>query len=99
MKQFLILLSSITTLTISTSTFANLNQNTTFTNNLQTNNNNQNSLFNNQYGYLSTSDWITNQSTTNHKFYSYDTSALKNYTFANARNTFLVDITFNFVEK
>jgi len=35
MKQFLILLSSITTLTISSSTFANLNQNTTFTDNLK----------------------------------------------------------------
>ncbi|WP_425380861.1 hypothetical protein [Spiroplasma endosymbiont of Polydrusus pterygomalis] len=76
MKQFLILLSSITTLTISSNTFAIFNQNTTFTNNLQTNNNNDNqtSLFNNQYGYLSTSDWITNQSDSDQKFYSYDTN-------------------------
>ncbi|WP_425381525.1 hypothetical protein [Spiroplasma endosymbiont of Polydrusus pterygomalis] len=94
MKQFLILLSSITTLTISSITFANFNQNTTVTNNLQTNNNNnQTALFNNKYRYLSDSDIITNQSIIDNKYYSYDTSALKNYSFANARNIFLVNNT------
>ncbi|WJG71462.1 hypothetical protein [Spiroplasma ixodetis] len=51
------------------------------------------SLFNNQYGYLSDNDWITNQSKLNSQYYSYDTSALKPYTFSNARNVFLVDNT------
>lgn len=37
--------------------------------------------------------WITNQSTTDHKFYSYDTSALAAYSFSNARNTFFVNNT------
>lgn len=55
------------------------------------------SLFNNHYHYLNNDDWITNQSTVDNKFYSYDTSALKNYTFANARNSFFVDTQGNLV--
>ena len=94
MKQFLILFSSITTLTIASTTCVNFKQNTNVTNHLETNNNdNSTALFNNKYGYLSNSDIITNQSITDHKFYSYDTAALKSYTFANSRNVFLVDNT------
>lgn len=33
-------------------------------------------LFNNEYEKLNNSDWITNQSTTDNKYYSYDTSLL-----------------------
>ncbi|MBP1525018.1 MAG: hypothetical protein H9Q65_00420 [Spiroplasma ixodetis] len=100
MKQFLILLSSITTLTISSNTFANFNQNTTFINDLQknSNNDNQTSLFNNKYGYLSNSDWITNQSITDHKFYSYD-SKHADYELSsciNARNVFLLMLMVNY---
>ncbi|WDA54988.1 MAG: hypothetical protein PPFGHCPK_01475 (plasmid) [Spiroplasma endosymbiont of Drosophila atripex] len=104
MKQFLILLSSIITLTISNNTFANFKQNTTFTNNLQTNNNNDNqtSLFNNQYGYLSDDDWITNQSIIDHKYYSYDTSHA-NYLLSDgktlARTLFTVDDKGELVDK
>ncbi len=58
---------------------------------------NETALFNNNYGYLNNNDWITNQSTIDHKYYSYDTSALKNYSFPNARNTFLVDTTGNLI--
>lgn len=58
---------------------------------------NETALFNNNYGYLNNTDWITNQSIVDHKFYSYDTSALKNYSFPNARNAFLVDIKGNLV--
>ncbi len=54
-------------------------------------NDNQTTLFNNQHRYLSNDNWITNQSTTDHKFYSYDTSALATYSFSNAQNTFLVN--------
>ncbi|WP_174479949.1 hypothetical protein [Spiroplasma endosymbiont of Danaus chrysippus] len=92
MKYFLILLSSITTLTITNNTFAIFNQNTYFTNNLQTNNNNT-LLFNNKYGYLSITDWITNQSTADNKFYSYD-SKHADYQLSsgiNAKNVFFVD--------
>ena len=47
----------------------------------------------NHYHYLNNDDWITNQSTVDNKFYSYDTSALKNYTFANAAITNKIDLT------
>lgn len=99
MKQFLILLTSIITLTISNTTFVNFNQNATFINNLQINDNqdNETALFNNKYGFLNNGDIITNQSIVNHQFYSYDTLALKDYTFTNARDTFLVDNNGNLV--
>ncbi|WP_338974473.1 hypothetical protein [Spiroplasma endosymbiont of Tricholauxania praeusta] len=88
MKQFLIALSSLTILVLTGNN--NINH---INNSLKNNVNNTTSLFNNKYGYLNDNDIITNQSTTDHKFYSYDTSALKDYTFANARDVFLVDNT------
>lgn len=51
------------------------------------------SLFNNEYEKLNNSDWITNQSTTDNKYYSYDRSHA-NYELSdktNARNAFMVD--------
>ncbi|WP_342266581.1 hypothetical protein [Spiroplasma endosymbiont of Villa modesta] len=92
MKQFLIALSSLTILVLTGNN--NIND---INNSLKNNVNNTTSLFNNKYGYLNDNDIITNQSTTDHKFYSYDTSALKDYTFANARDVFLVDNAGNLV--
>ncbi len=95
MNKHLIFLSTIIPLTflgntINTSFHKTINNENTILINETVENN---ALFNNQFNYLSTSDWITNQSTTDHKFYSYDTSTLKNYSFTNARNVFLVDNT------
>ncbi|WP_338973987.1 hypothetical protein [Spiroplasma endosymbiont of Tricholauxania praeusta] len=50
-------------------------------------------LFNNQYNYLTNSNWITNQSDLDQKFYSYDTNHA-NYKLSNdinAREVFFVD--------
>lgn len=99
MKQLLVILSSIATLILaSNANLSIVNNNTTTINNKLINNPNDiqqsPSIFNNQYGYLSDSDWITNQSKSNSQYYSYDTSALKLYTFSsNARSVFLVDNT------
>ncbi|WP_375317972.1 IS1595 family transposase [Spiroplasma endosymbiont of Virgichneumon dumeticola] len=51
------------------------------------------SLFNNKFGCLNQDKWITNQSTTDHKYYSYDTShAIGNLSDGTpTRNAFLVD--------
>ncbi|WP_338978137.1 MULTISPECIES: hypothetical protein [unclassified Spiroplasma] len=49
-------------------------------------------LFNNQYNYLTNSNWITNQSDLDQKFYSYDTNHA-NYKLSNdinAREVFLL---------
>ncbi|WP_395473661.1 hypothetical protein [Spiroplasma endosymbiont of Nomada rufipes] len=101
MKQLLITLSTLTTLTLTSNTIINSINDNIVNNSSLTNKssikNSTNSLFNNQWNILGTSDWITNQSITDYKFYSYDTSALKSYTFANAQNTFLVDTTGNLV--
>ncbi|WP_339046020.1 hypothetical protein [Spiroplasma endosymbiont of Colias croceus] len=101
MKQLLITLSTLTTLTLTSNTVINSINDNIVNNSSLTNKssikNSTNSLFNNQWNILGTSDWITNQSITDYKFYSYDTSALKSYTFANAQNTFLVDTTGNLV--
>ncbi|WP_342273967.1 hypothetical protein [Spiroplasma endosymbiont of Phycita roborella] len=101
MKQLLMTLSTLTTLTLTSNTVINSINDNIVNNSSLTNKssikNSTNSLFNNQWNVLDTSDWITNQSITDYKFYSYDTSALKNYTFANAQNTFLVDTTGNLV--
>ncbi|WP_338987408.1 hypothetical protein [Spiroplasma endosymbiont of Dasysyrphus albostriatus] len=98
-KTINILTVGIFSLATSTTILTSVNHFNTNKNDLQKANAtaNQTSLFNNQYQYLNNSDWITNQSTTDHKFYSYDTSALKSYTFTNARNVFLVDTTGNLV--
>lgn len=94
MRQFLIILSTLTTLTLTTNSVMITNDNINNTLAKQTLlSENETSIFNNQYHYLNNSNWIINQSLIDHKFYSYDTSPLKNYTFANARNTFLVDTT------
>ncbi|WP_342260672.1 hypothetical protein [Spiroplasma endosymbiont of Notiophilus biguttatus] len=98
MKQLLITLSTLTTLTLASNSIINTIDATNSTiNKLLANkssiSDSVTSLFNNQYGYLNDSDIITNQSITDHKFYSYDISALKNYTFTNARDVFLVDNT------
>ncbi|WP_338987290.1 hypothetical protein [Spiroplasma endosymbiont of Dasysyrphus albostriatus] len=78
MKQLLITLSTLTTLTLTSNTIINsINDNTVISSRLTNKssiNNISTSLFNNQYGYLSDDDWITNQSTIDHKYYSYDTS-------------------------
>ncbi|WP_339041306.1 hypothetical protein [Spiroplasma endosymbiont of Apeira syringaria] len=101
MKQLLMTLSTLTTLTLTSNTVINSINDNIVNNSSLTNKssikNYTNSLFNNQWNVLDTSDWITNQSITDYKFYSYDTSALKNYTFTNARNVFLVDTTGNLV--
>ncbi|MBP1526488.1 hypothetical protein [Spiroplasma endosymbiont of Dactylopius coccus] len=96
MKQLLIILSTLTTLTLASNSIINtIDATNTTINKLLANkssiSDSVTSLFNNQYGYLNDSDIITNQSITDHKFYSYDTSALKSYTFANARDVFLVN--------
>ncbi|BDT04215.1 hypothetical protein [Spiroplasma ixodetis] len=98
-KTINILTVGIFSLATSTTILTSMNHFNSSKNDLQKANatTNQTSLFNNQYQYLNNSDWITNQSTTDHKFYSYDTSALKSYTFTNARNVFLVDTTGNLV--
>ncbi|WP_339042881.1 MULTISPECIES: hypothetical protein [unclassified Spiroplasma] len=98
-KTINILTVGIFSLATSTTILTSVNHFNSSKNDLQKANatTNQTSLFNNQYQYLNNSDWITNQSTTDHKFYSYDTSALKSYTFTNARNVFLVDTTGNLV--
>ncbi|WP_425381485.1 hypothetical protein [Spiroplasma endosymbiont of Polydrusus pterygomalis] len=95
MNKHLIFLHTIIPLTflgntVNTSFHKTINHENTILINETTKNN---ASFNNQFNYLSTSDWITNQSTVDHKFYSYNTSALKHYSFANARNVFLVDNT------
>lgn len=100
MKKILnILAAGIFALATGTTTLTSVNHiNTTKNHDLQKENaSNETALFNNNYGYLNNNDWITNQSTIDHKYYSYDTSALKNYSFANARNTFLVDTTGNLI--
>ncbi|WDA54431.1 MAG: hypothetical protein PPFGHCPK_00876 [Spiroplasma endosymbiont of Drosophila atripex] len=98
-KTINILTVGIFSLATSTTILTSVNHFNSSKNDLQKANatTNQTSLFNNQYRYLNNSVWITNQSTTDHKFYSYDTSALKSYTFTNARNVFLVDTTGNLV--
>ncbi|CAB1054188.1 hypothetical protein [Spiroplasma endosymbiont of Danaus chrysippus] len=98
-KTINILTVGIFSLATSTTILTSVNHFNSSKNDLQKANatTNQTSLFNNQYQYLNNSDWITNRSTTDHKFYSYDTSALKSYTFTNSRNVFLVDTTGNLV--
>ncbi|WP_339042315.1 hypothetical protein [Spiroplasma endosymbiont of Apeira syringaria] len=88
MNKYLIFLSVIPPLTFLGNNINNINiENTVLINQLEENN----ASFNNQFNYLSNSEWITNQSITDHKFYSYDTLSLAKYTFPKARNTFLVD--------
>ncbi|BET39171.1 hypothetical protein [Spiroplasma ixodetis] len=77
MKQLLITLSTLTTLTLTSNSIINtIDATNTAINKLLTNKlsiiDSVTSLFNNQYGYLSSSDWITNQIDNN--YYSYDTS-------------------------
>ncbi|WP_339039471.1 hypothetical protein [Spiroplasma endosymbiont of Andrena trimmerana] len=77
MKQLLITLSTLTTLTLTSSSIINtIDVTNTTVNKLLTNkssiNDTLSSVLNNQYGYLSSSDWITNQIDNN--YYSYDTS-------------------------
>ncbi|WJG70259.1 hypothetical protein [Spiroplasma ixodetis] len=98
MKQLLITLSTLTTLTLTSNTIINSINDNTVINSRLTNkssiNNISTSLFNNQYGYLSDDDWITNQSIIDHKYYSYDTSHA-NYLLSDgktlARTLFIVD--------
>ncbi|WP_339042984.1 hypothetical protein [Spiroplasma endosymbiont of Apeira syringaria] len=77
MKQLLMTLSTLTTLTLTSNSInntidvANTTVNKLLTNKLSISDS-VTSLFNNQYGYLSSSDWITNQIDNN--YYSYDTS-------------------------
>lgn len=49
-------------------------------------------LFNNQYNYLTNSNWITNQSNLDQKFYSYDKNHAnyKLINYINAREVFLL---------
>lgn len=98
MRNLLLTLSSISTLTFSWNSVLN----STFIqhrNALKPSSNATNpitstsSLFNNEYEKLNDSDWITNQSTTDNKYYSYDTSHA-NYELSdktNVRNAFMVD--------
>ncbi|WP_342273626.1 hypothetical protein [Spiroplasma endosymbiont of Acasis viretata] len=77
MKQLLIILSTLTTLTLTNGSIINTIDDTSTTiNKLLANkssiSDSVTSLFNNQYGYLNDSDIITNQSITDHKYYSYD---------------------------
>ena len=99
MKQLLIILSTLTTLTLTSSSIINTIDDTNTTiNKLLANkssiSDSVTSLFNNQYGYLNDSDIITNQSITDHKYYSYDTSHA-NYLLSDgktlARTLFTVD--------
>ncbi|WP_342274657.1 hypothetical protein [Spiroplasma endosymbiont of Phycita roborella] len=97
MKQLLIILSTLTTLTLTSGSIINTIDDTSTTiNKLLANkssiSDSVTSLFNNQYGYLSSSDWITNQIDNN--YYSYDTSHA-NYLLSDgktsARTLFTVD--------
>ncbi|WP_425382697.1 hypothetical protein [Spiroplasma endosymbiont of Melieria omissa] len=97
MKQLLMTLSTLTTLTLTSSSIINtIDVANTTVNKLLTNklsiSDSVTSLFNNQYGYLSSSDWITNQIDNN--YYSYDTSHA-NYLLSDgktlARTLFTVD--------
>ncbi|WP_252319973.1 hypothetical protein [Spiroplasma endosymbiont of Lariophagus distinguendus] len=82
MKQFLLTLSTVTTLTIASNTMFNSMMIVVQKNNIASKKKilpvipiDQNkSLFNNQYGYLNNNDWITNQSIIDNKYYSYDTN-------------------------
>ncbi|BDT04711.1 hypothetical protein SHM_23570 [Spiroplasma ixodetis] len=78
MKQLLMTLSTLTTLTLTSNTVINSINDNIVNNSSLTNKssikNSTNSLFNNQWNVLDTSDWITNQSITDYKFYSYDFS-------------------------
>ncbi|WP_338962788.1 hypothetical protein [Spiroplasma endosymbiont of Lasioglossum villosulum] len=97
MKQLLMTLSTLTTLTLTSNSIINtIDVANTTVNKLLTNklsiSDSVTSLFNNQYGYLSNSDWITNQIDNN--YYSYDTSHA-NYLLSDgktsARTLFTVD--------
>ncbi|WP_342276353.1 hypothetical protein [Spiroplasma endosymbiont of Nebria brevicollis] len=97
MKQSLIILTSLATVAFSSSTTVNFINNTT-TNELSSKPEPAQtppSLFNNTFGYLSQDKWITNQSTTDHKYYSYDTShVVSNLSDGTpTRNAFIVDNT------
>ncbi|WP_342265784.1 hypothetical protein [Spiroplasma endosymbiont of Villa modesta] len=65
MKQLLITLSTLTTLTLTSNTIINSINDNIVNNSSLTNKssikNSTNSLFNNQWNILGTSDWITNQ--------------------------------------
>ncbi|WP_425377360.1 hypothetical protein [Spiroplasma endosymbiont of Aleiodes alternator] len=82
MKQFLLTLSTVTTLTIASNTMFNSMMIVVQKNNIASKKKilpvipiNQNkSLFNNQYGYLNNDDWISNQSIIDNKYYSYNTN-------------------------
>ncbi|WP_425377357.1 hypothetical protein [Spiroplasma endosymbiont of Aleiodes alternator] len=99
MKQLLIILSTLTTLTLTSSSIINIIDDTNTTiNKLLANkssiSDSVTSLFNNQYGYLNDSDIITNQSIIDHKNYSYDTSHanyLLNDGKTSARTLFIVN--------
>ncbi|WP_342275730.1 hypothetical protein [Spiroplasma endosymbiont of Nebria brevicollis] len=98
MKNLLLTLSSISTLTLA----GNAALNTNFTEHKSIIKSSTNvtpqvasatPIFNDEYQKLNDSDWITNQATTDHKYYSYDTSHA-NYELSdksNARTTFKVD--------
>lgn len=76
MKQSLIILTSLATVAFSSSTTVNFINNTT-TNELSSKSEpaqDPPSLLNNKFGYLNQDAWITNQSTLDNKYYSYDTS-------------------------
>ncbi|WP_342275819.1 hypothetical protein [Spiroplasma endosymbiont of Nebria brevicollis] len=97
MKQLLIILSSLTTLSLASNVALNVtNNNTTINNNLTSSPTDVQtpiSLFNNTFGYLNQDSWITNQSTTDSKYYSYDTSHAvgKLSDGTPSRNAFIVD--------
>lgn len=101
MKQLLLSLSIVTTLTITSNTITNnmiVNQKNNIVSKRQKISiipkNEKKALFNNQYGYLNNDDWITNQSTIDDKYYRYDTSHA-NYLLSDdktlARTLFIVD--------
>lgn len=96
MKQSITIFSSLTTMASSSSNATiNLINNNTIANEvskpeiMQT----STSLFNNRFGYLNQDSWITNQSTIDKKYYSYDTShAVGNLSDGiPTRNVFMVD--------
>lgn len=97
MKPSITILSSLTTITLINNTAINFINNNTIANKaskpeiMQT----PISLFNNRFGYLNQDSWITNQSTNDKKYYSYDTShAVGNLSDGTkARNAFIVDST------
>lgn len=107
MKQSLIILSSLATLALTNNAVLNIvnHNNTTVNSNLNSNASNASnaqaptSLFNNTFGYLNQGSWITNQSTTDYKYYSYDTShAVGNLSDGTpARNAFIVDSNGNLI--